>query len=195
MEAACDFPDAVVEFQGKTEMRVRPARMADARRICGLINHYAERGRMLHRSLESVYDSLREFLVGQEGRRIVGCVAVDLFWADLAEVKSFAVAPERRREGIGTQLLDAAVADAARLGIRKLFALTYEKDFFLNRGFEVIDRDTLPEKVWRECVYCPKANACDETAMMLRVSTGAGRAGLRRGLKARRKAVRARSAV
>jgi amino-acid N-acetyltransferase len=150
--------------------------MADAKRISGLVNYYAERGRMLHRSLESVYDSLREFLVAVEGRKVVGCVAVDLFWADLAEVKSLAVDPRRRREGIGAALVGAAVEDACRLGVRKLFALTYEKDFFLKQGFESIHRDTLPEKVWRECIYCPRADACDETAMMLCVAPRAGKA-------------------
>ena len=121
---------------------------------------------MLHKSLEAVYDALREFQVAEEDGRVVGCVAVDIFWADLAEVKSLAVAEDRQRRGIGGELLAAAVADARRLGVKKLFSLTYEEAFFAARGFEVIDRDTLPEKVWRECVNCPKYEACDEIAMV-----------------------------
>jgi len=149
---------------------IRPARVRDAEAICGLVNYYAERGRMLHRSLESVYDALREFQVAEDDDgSIVGCVAVDIFWDDLAEVKSLAVAPQRLRQGLGRRLLEAAIADARRLGIRRLFALTYEKDFFARSGFEVIDRDTLPEKVWRECIACPRADACDEIAMTLRL--------------------------
>jgi len=123
---------------------------------------------MLHRSLESVYESLREFLVACDGEdRILGCVAVDVFWGDLAEVKSLAVASGHRGRGIGRRLLAAAIEDARRLGIRKLFALTYEREFFERYGFETIDRQMLPEKVWRECMACPKADACDEIAMML----------------------------
>ena len=126
---------------------------------------------MLHRSLESLYQSLREFQVaepdGAPGGELIGCVAVDVFWGDLAEVKSLAVAPEFCGRGVGGQLLAAAIADARRLGVRKLFALTYEKEFFARHGFEAIDRDTLPEKVWRECIACPKADACDEIAMLL----------------------------
>ena len=70
-------------------MKIRPANVDDAQAICSLVNYYAERGRMLHRSLESVYLSLRDFLVAcdDEGS-VVGCVAVCIFWADLAEVKS-----------------------------------------------------------------------------------------------------------
>ncbi len=149
-------------------MTIRPATVADAPGICELINYYAERGRMLHRSLESVYDCLREFEVAEaDDGRIVGCVAVDVFWSDLAEVKSLAVLPDQQRQGAGRMLLNAAVADAKRLGVKRLFALTYEKEFLAGCGFDVIDREQLPEKVWRECISCPKADACDEVAMLM----------------------------
>ena len=125
---------------------------------------------MLHRSLESVYEALREFQVAEaDGGRVVGCVAVDIFWADLAEVKSLAVAPDCVGRGLGTKLLEAAVDDAVKLGAQRLFALTYEKEFFAKNGFAVIERDRLPEKVWRECIACPKAEACDEIAMLRRL--------------------------
>lgn len=140
--------------------------MSDAQAICDLINYHAERGRMLHRSMENIYDMLREFHVAEEDGRIVGCVAVGIFWADLAEVRSLAVSPDRQGQGLGRALLAAAVEDARQIGVRKLFALTYEKEFFVAHGFEQIDRRTLPEKVWRECIACPKHDACDEIAMM-----------------------------
>ena len=126
---------------------------------------------MLHRSLESVYESLREFQVAEEDdARIVACVAVDVFWADLAEVKSLAVAPDRTRAGLGRRMIEAGAEDARALGVRRMFALTYEKEFFLRAGFEIVDRESLPEKVWRECIACPKVDACDEIAMIRRLS-------------------------
>ena len=90
-------------------MNVRPARVTDAPAICELINFHAERGRMLHRSLEDVYSALREFIVAEDEGRIVGSVAVDVFWADLAEVKSLAVADDRKGQGIGKRLVSAAL--------------------------------------------------------------------------------------
>lgn len=147
-------------------MHIRHARISDAPAICELINYYAERGRMLHRSLESVYECIREFLVAEENGRIVGCVAVDVFWADLAEVKSLAVAPETRGQGLGRRLVETAAREAAHIGITRLFALTYEQGFFEACGFRAVDRATLGEKVWRECIACPKKDRCDETAMM-----------------------------
>ncbi|MDP6544803.1 MAG: N-acetyltransferase [Phycisphaerae bacterium] len=149
-------------------MMLRSAQTVDAEAICSLINYYAERGQMLHRNMESAYNSLREFQVATgDDERIVGCVAVDIFWADLAEVKSLAVAPDMVGQGIGGQLLTAAIEDARRMGVKRLFTLTYEQGFFQRQGFAIIDRQDLPEKVWRECLVCPKADACDEIAMML----------------------------
>jgi len=153
----------------KTAVNIRAALVKDAEPIRRLVNYYAERGRMLHRSLESIYDALREFIVAEVDGEIVGCAAVDLFWADLAEIKSLAVAQASCGRGVGTRLVRAAIDDARRLGVKRLFALTYEKEFFERLGFEVVDRDALPEKVWRECVACPKLDACDEIAMMLQL--------------------------
>jgi len=146
-------------------MNVRHARVSDAQVICSLVNYYAERGRMLHRSLESVYDCIREFLVAEENGDVLGCIAIDVFWADLAEIKSLAVDQEARGKGVGKRLVEAAAKDAARIGVTRLFALTYEKGFFEACGFAVVDRDALPEKVWRECFVCPKKDHCDEIAM------------------------------
>ena len=150
-------------------MKVRHATVADAPRICELVNYHAERERMLHRSLEEVYAHLRAFLVADDGGEVVGCAAVDIFWADLAEVRSLAVAAGRQGQRVGSKLLAAACDDARRVGVRRLFALTYEMKFFARHGFEVVDRDALPEKVWRACVTCPKADACDEVAMIMRL--------------------------
>ena len=150
-----------------TTMKTRHATISDAAAVCGLINSYAERGLMLHRSMESFYDSLREFLVAvDDDGQIVGCVAVDVMWSDLAEVKSLAVADGMRGKGIGSAMLASALADAASIGVKKLFALTYEQKFFARHKFEIIDREQLPEKVWRECIACDKVDACDEIAML-----------------------------
>ena len=139
-------------------------------KICELVNYYAERGRMLHRSLEGAYECLRDFLVAEEADgRVVGCVAVSVFWSDLAEVRSMAIDPDRTGSGIGSRLLAAAIENARHLGIKRTFTLTYEQDFFARQGFEVMDRQKLPEKVWRVCISCPKVDACDETAMMLQL--------------------------
>jgi amino-acid N-acetyltransferase len=157
-----------VEYAG--DMIVRPARMPDALAICQTVNYHAERGRMLHLSLESAYERLRNFLVAEEDGRIIGCVAVEIAWADLAEVRSLAVHPERLHKGVGRGLMTAALADARQMAVQRLFALTYETEFFAKCGFKVIDKDLLPSKVWSACILCPRRTACDEVAMMLELN-------------------------
>lgn len=150
---------------------------------------------MLHRSLESVYDAIREFNVAEDAEgNVVGCVALDVFWADLAEIKSLAVLPAKRGAGIGSKLVAAAVKDARRLGVRRVFTLTYEKQFFRNHCFRVVSREKLPDKVWRECIGCPKEEACDEIAMIINLDPAGRRssaavAGRGRGRKPSAKAV------
>ncbi|NQU74861.1 MAG: N-acetyltransferase, partial [Planctomycetes bacterium] len=129
-------------------MEIRQARMPDASAICEIVNYHAELGRMLHRSMEAVYERLRDFLVADNDGQILGCAAVEIAWANLAEIKSLAVRPEHTGEGIGRKLVAAAVADAKQLGLKRLFALTYEQAFFARYGFRVIDKNELPSKVW-----------------------------------------------
>ncbi|GIW75731.1 MAG: hypothetical protein KatS3mg104_0794 [Phycisphaerae bacterium] len=88
----------------------------------------------------------------------------------MAEVRSLAVDHEQRGKGIGSQLVRWCIDDARRLGIRKLMSLTYEERFFSKFGFVVVNKDTLPLKVWSDCVRCPKNLACDEIAMVLELT-------------------------
>ncbi|MBI3948576.1 MAG: N-acetyltransferase [Armatimonadetes bacterium] len=154
---------------------IRRAVAADVPRLHVLISGFADRDRMLHRSLNELYENLRDFRVADRDGEVVGCCALHVFWADLAEVKSLAVAEGRQGGGIGRRLVEACVADAAALGIPRVFCLTYEADFFRRCGFHVVDRCRFPRKVWSECVRCPKFFDCTEIAMTREVAVaGAG---------------------
>ncbi|HQY88706.1 MAG TPA: N-acetyltransferase [Tepidisphaeraceae bacterium] len=155
-------------------MTVRPAKITDVPRIHEIINQHAELGRMLFKSYAQLYEDLRDFAVCEievDGKLVVaGCVAVGVIWADLAEVRSLAVDETLRGKGMGTQLVRWCIEDARRVGIRKLMSLTYERNFFEKLGFVVVDKDTLPLKVWSDCVRCPKNQNCDEIAMVLELT-------------------------
>jgi amino-acid N-acetyltransferase len=145
---------------------IRSATIHDVPRIQEIINSHAELGKMLFRSVAQLYEGMRDLAVYEVDRKVVGCVGLAIMWADLAEVRSLAVDEAYRGRGIGTRLVEWCVAEAGRLQIRRVMALTYEQRFFEKLGFEVVDKDTLPLKVWSDCVRCPKKNGCDEIAMI-----------------------------
>jgi len=90
-------------------------------------------------------------------------------WEDLAEVRSLIVQEEHRGRGLGSQLIDACLSEAISLGIYRIFALTYRVDFFRKHGFNVVDKATLPHKIWADCIKCVKFPECDEVAVLLEV--------------------------
>jgi amino-acid N-acetyltransferase len=161
-------------------MLIRRATVRDIPGVGQIINDCAEYGIMLHRSLSFLYEHVRDFQVavapgspgapGSRGEgqdeRVVGCCGLSIVWGNLAEIYSLAVAPGSRKAGLGRRLVEACVEDARRLGVRRLMALTYEHGFFAKLRFAVVDRQTLPLKVWSECLRCPKNQACDEIAMV-----------------------------
>ena len=141
---------------------IRPATIHDVPRIQEIINSHAELGKMLFRSLAQLYEGMRDLAVYELDRRVVGCVGMAILWADLAEVRSLAVDDAFRGRGIGSRLVEWCIDEARRLQIRRLMSLTYEQAFFEKLGFEVVSKDTLPLKVWSDCVRCPKRDGCDE---------------------------------
>jgi len=96
----------------------------------------------------------------------VGCCALEIIWSDLAEIKSLAVSEACKQKGIGRMLVAAAAEQAATLGVPKVFALTLEPEFFLKSGFEIVEKESMPMKVWSDCARCPKQQNCDEIAVM-----------------------------
>jgi len=152
-------------------MEVRSAKIPDVRAIYSLINFYAERDKMLFRSMADIYENLQAFIVVELNGNVVGCCALQIIWSDLAEVKSLAVDEANTEKGIGKMLVEAATEQACQLGLPCVFALTLNPDFFEKMGFKVIEKDTLPMKVWSDCARCPKQQNCDEIAVIKNLKT------------------------
>lgn len=145
---------------------IRKAVIKDAKSIQKIINEYAAEGKMLARSLNDIYESVRGFFVYEdEGGIVRGCCSSEIFWEDIAEIRSLAVSKEALGKGVGKGLLTACMNDTKLIGVKKVFALTYIDGFFKKFGFKVISRDSLPHKVWKVCINCPKFPDCDEIAV------------------------------
>jgi amino-acid N-acetyltransferase len=149
--------------------RIRKARVSDVARIRELISLYASQDLMLPRSLNDIYECLRDYWVCEKGGKVVACAALHVDWEDLAEVRSLAVVEKEQSRGIGTRLLRRCIREARQLGIRRVFALTYVPAFFEKHGFRAFPKEELPRKIWAECIRCHKFPDCDETALVLEV--------------------------
>jgi len=145
---------------------LRRARMSDVPHIQRLVNQFAERGELLPRSLNELYEHLRDYYVIEQDGTIVGCAACRLHWQDLAEVMSLVVAENCQGRGYGSQLLEACLREAQELGVSSIFALTYLPEFFQRYGFRTTDKATLPHKIWSDCIHCVKFPDCGEVALV-----------------------------
>jgi len=149
---------------------VEKARIDDVPAIKEIIDYYAQRNRMLFRSLAELYGNIRDYVVCRQEGKVVGCCALHVMWKDLAEVRALAVRAENQGQGLGRLLVEACVEEARQLGIKTVFTLTLEPGFFEKLGFARVERNSLSVKVWQECYRCPKFSHCDEIAMVRHLS-------------------------
>ncbi|PLX96977.1 MAG: GNAT family N-acetyltransferase [Desulfuromonas sp.] len=146
---------------------VRHARIADVPIIHQLLMVYAREGQLLGRSLADIYAVVRDFYVYEEDGNILGVGALSVFWKDLAEVRSLAVASGQQGKGIGRQIVEECLKEAREMGLERVFCLTYKPDFFRALGFTEIEKSELPQKIWRDCINCVQFPDCDETALAI----------------------------
>ncbi len=145
---------------------IRKARIKDIKKIQELIACFARQDLMLERSVNELYEHIRDFWVYEEKGKICGCAALHISWDDLAEIKSLAVAKKLQGKGVGKDLVVTCLAEAKSLGAKKIFVLTYKPEFFKKMGFKRIKHADLPHKIWAECINCCKFPNCQEIALL-----------------------------
>lgn len=157
--------------------RIRKAQIRDAEKIHALVNKFAERDLMMPRSLNEIFENIRDFWVALGDKNdLIGCVALHIVgWDNLAEIKSLAVEQRHHRQGIGGELMRACLEEAKTLELGRVFALSYRPQFFKKFGFRVISKSKLPHKVWAECCRCPKFPDCGEIALIKNLCGAAGK--------------------
>jgi len=151
-------------------MATRKADVKEVGDIHKLLSRYADQSLLLPRSLSEIYNHLRDYSVIDDiNGNIIAVCALGVCWEDLGEIRSLAVVEGHQGKGLGTALVDNCMKEAASLGLKQIFVLTYVPDFFTKAGFRVIEKSTLPHKVWADCLKCPKFPDCDEIAMIREV--------------------------
>jgi len=146
--------------------KIRKARVRDVKQIQALINSFARNDAMLPRSLNELYENLRDFWVVDEDRKIVACAALHVCWGDMVEIRSLVVAKVKQKKGIGRQLVLTCLNEAKEIGSHKAFVLTYKPEYFKQFGFKRIKHSSLPHKIWADCINCSKFPDCKETALL-----------------------------
>lgn len=146
--------------------KCRQATQDDVETLFQLIKGYAEKGIMLPRTRESLHQIIDTFVVAQVGDEVVGCGSLCQLGTDLVEIRSLGMTEDYKGLGIGSLLVDALTHQAKELGATKVMALTYAVPFFEKNGFTIVEKEIFPEKVWKDCVICPKQHACDEIAVL-----------------------------
>lgn len=145
---------------------IRSARLADAGAIQSIIEIYANERLMLPRSLMQIYENIRDYRVAEGAGQVIGVGALHFFWEDLAEVRALAVAPQYKSNGIGRKIVLHLIEEARTMSVSSVFAFTYIPDFFSRLGFEEVPHNSLPLKVWKDCINCSFFNHCNEIAMI-----------------------------
>ena len=151
---------------------VRKARVADAPVIADIVNLQAQKGFMLTRSLSSIYDNIRDYMVSEVEGEVIGCGALHVMWSDLAEIRGLALCENYIGKGYGRPIVESLLSEARVLRIERVFVLTYKEKYFERLNFKVIDKSALPHKIWSDCVNCVHFPNCNEIAMIYLVKNG-----------------------
>lgn len=158
----------MLAFVGVLEM-IRKAKINDVPHIQKMLAQFAKDGKLLPRSLSELYTNIRDTFVFSDPEigQLTGCCSLHIMWENLAEIRSLAVLQAYQGRGIGRSLVTTCIEEARDLGIGRIFVLTYETEFFAYLGFQLVDKNIFPQKIWADCLHCPKFPECDEVAMVL----------------------------
>ena len=156
---------AVKDAKKKQQITVRDANLDDVESIAKLIQHWATVGENLPRAKSDMVHSINEFAVTEVAGKVSGCASLYIYDTGLAEIRSLGIDPETGITGQGRQLVEHLLVKAKKLALNRIIVLTRVPDFFEKQGFTFCTKDSLPEKVMKDCELCLRRDNCDEVAM------------------------------
>lgn len=152
-------------------MNIRKAILPDVEQMYEIVNFYADKGMMLPRSRSTLYENIRDFFIMEYEGEIIGIGALHVLWKDLAELRTLAIKDGMVKKGVGRQIVEHILKEAKELKLQKVFTLTYQPGFFEKLDFTVIDKETMPHKVWTDCINCPKFPNCNEICLEIAINS------------------------
>ncbi|MCJ8317354.1 argininosuccinate lyase [Idiomarina sp.] len=157
--------EALKAAQQQQQIQVRDANLGDIGAILDLVQHWAGAGENLPRAKDDIVHSINEFAVTEVNGKVMGCASLYIYTTGLAEIRSLGVNPKTEVRGQGRMLVAYLLKKARLLQLNRVIVLTRVPDFFEQQGFRYCSKDTLPEKVMKDCEICPRLANCDELAM------------------------------
>lgn len=148
-------------------MEFKKAKLKDIPLMQDMVKPEVESGAILPRSDDEIATAIRSYTLAYEGDELIGYAALKIYSQKLAEVRSLVIKSEFRAKGVGSALVRKLLEEAKDYEIQSVFALTYRDKFFINLGFEIIDKDELPsQKIWADCIKCKHFPVCNEVAVI-----------------------------
>jgi amino-acid N-acetyltransferase len=126
---------------------IRPATTSDIKTIRHIIDVNKASRRMLEKETVTLYETVQEFVVAELAGEVVGCGALHVLWEDLAEVRTVGVEDKVRGKGVGHMILAELIERAKRIGVKRIFCLTFETEFFGRNGFQEIEGTPVSQEV------------------------------------------------
>jgi len=148
---------------------MRKATLEDVKEIQKIIKEFAKKDLMLPRSLNEIYENIRDFWVEEEKGQLIGCCALHPLWEDMAEIKSLAVVSKRQKRGLGEKMVRACLEECKSLKVKRVIALTFVPEFFERFGFKREKKEKMPHKIWSECIKCPHFPDCGEVLVIKKI--------------------------
>jgi len=134
-------------------IKIRPAKTKDIGHIADLCGPLIQSRVLLGKERVELYESVQEFLVAEDSAgNVVGCGALHVMWEDLGEVRTLAVSRDHEGKGLGRLIMDGLMERATSLGLKRIFCLTFEVEFFTKLGFEPISETPVEPEVYAELV-------------------------------------------
>lgn len=152
-------------------MSVRQAKMSDVDAIENIVKYWADQGENLPRSRYSIVHDIQDFVVAELDGKVIGCACLYIYQTGLAEIRSVGVMPDSQGHGQGRAMIQYLLEQASHIELARVIVMTRVPDFFSKLGFTNTPKDSLPEKVIKDCDICPKKHACDEISMEYLVQT------------------------
>ncbi len=146
---------------------IRKALIVDTEQIFSILSVFSSEGIILERSREDITDTIQTFFVAEINGNIIGVVSHFDYGTQLKEIRSLAVVKEYFKKGIGGSLVRELIGSLLKeFPAAKIFALSFSPVFFRKLGFHEVNKDSLPEKIWKDCDHCKHKDNCGETALI-----------------------------